>query len=84
MKETESNIICPADKGKAVVVEDRDSYLAKTQDQIYEGEYELSSKKEKNILRKLHRKLMNQLVSMGINEWKDQRKFTVMGPVMES
>ena len=66
------------------MVEDRDSYLAKTQDQIHEGEYELSSKKEKTILRKLHRKLMNQLVSMGINEWKDQRKFTVTGPVMAS
>ena len=28
LKEDESIIICPADKGKAVVIEDRDTYLA--------------------------------------------------------
>ena len=37
LKEDESIIICPADKGKTVVVEDIDSYLANTQNQIYEG-----------------------------------------------
>ena len=30
LKEDDSIIICPADKGKAVVVEDRDTYMAKT------------------------------------------------------
>ena len=84
LKDDESIIICPADKGKAVVVEDRDSYLAKSKDQIHEGNYELSNKKEKSILRKLHRKLMNQLISMGIKDWKDQQKYTVTGPVMVS
>ena len=39
-------IICPADKGKAVVVEDRDVYMAKTQHQIHEGDYVLSNKSE--------------------------------------
>ena len=34
LTEDESIIICPADKGKAVVVEDREVYLLKTQDQI--------------------------------------------------
>jgi len=84
LKEDESIIICPADKGKAVVVEDRDSYLAKTQDQIHEGDYERTNRSEKAILRKLHRNLMNQLISMGITDWKDQRKYTVTGPVMAS
>jgi len=84
LKQDDSIIICPADKGKAVVVEDRDTYLAKTEDQIHEGQYERTNKKEKNILRKLHKKLMNQLVSMGIKDFKDQRKYTVTGPVMAS
>ena len=60
LKKDDSVIICPADKGKAVVVEDTDSYLAKTQDQIHEGGYERTSRSEKAILRKLHRNLMNQ------------------------
>ena len=84
LKQDDSIIICPADKGKAVVVEDRDTYLAKTEDQIHEGQYERTNKKEKNILRKLHKKLMNQLVSMSIKDFKDQRKYTVTGPVMAS
>ena len=49
LKQDDSIIICPADKGKAVVVEDRDTYLAKTEDQIHEGQYERTNKKEKNI-----------------------------------
>ena len=45
--EDDSIIICPADKGKAVVVEDRETYLTKTRDQIAEGDYELATGKEK-------------------------------------
>ena len=33
-----SIVICPADKGKAIVIEDRDSYLSKMQQQLDEGE----------------------------------------------
>ena len=84
LKEDDSIIICPADKGKAVVVEDRETYLAKTQDQIHEGNYELSNKNEKTILRKLHRKIIDQLRDMGITEFKEQRRYTVTGPVMAS
>ena len=84
LKEDESIIICPADKGKAVVVEDRITYMAKTQDQICEGDYILTEKKEKTILRRLHRKLMDQLISMGITDWKEQRLYTVTGPVLAS
>ena len=36
------------------------------------------------MFRKLHRKLMNQVVSIGINEWKDEQKYTVTGPAMAS
>ena len=37
LKEDEPIIICPADKGKVVAVEDRETYIAKTNDQIQEG-----------------------------------------------
>jgi len=84
LMEDDSIIICPADKGKAVVVEDRETYLTKTRDQIAEGDYELAKGKEKTILTRLHRKLMNQLKSMGIEDFKEQRKYTVTGPVMAS
>ena len=84
LKEDDSIIICPADKGKAVVVEDRETYLAKMQDQIHEGSYELTRKGEKVILRKLHRKFVVQLVAMGIKDSKEQRRYTATGPVMAS
>ena len=42
LKADDTIIICPADKGKAVVVEDRDVYMVKTKDQILEGDYVLS------------------------------------------
>ena len=51
MKEDGSIIIYPADKGKAVVIEHKEVYLMKTQDQISEGDYVKTSKKEKTILR---------------------------------
>ena len=48
--EDQTIIICPADKGKAIVIEDRETYLSKMQDQIDEGDYELNGRKEKTIL----------------------------------
>ena len=66
------------------MMEDRKSYLAKTQDQIHEGNYELSNKSEKTILRRLHRKIVDQLRAMGITEFKEQRRYTVTGPVIAS
>jgi len=84
LKEDDSIIICPADKGKAVVVEDRETYLMKTQDQISGGDYELTKKKEKTILRRLHKRLMDQLISMGITDYKEQRLYSVTGPVLAS
>jgi len=61
LMDDDSIIICPADKGKAVVLEDKETYLMKTNDQLAEGEYELAKGKERTILGRLHRKLMNQL-----------------------
>ena len=84
LKNDKSRIICPADKGKAVVVEDTDSYLSKLQDQIDEGEYKLITISEKTILKKLHKKLMNQLISMGITDFNEQKKYSVTAPVMAS
>ena len=37
LKEDEMIIICLVNKGKAVAVEDREAYMAMTQDQIHEG-----------------------------------------------
>ena len=41
-----------------------------------------SRKESRTILTRLHRKLIAQLKSMGIEDFKEQRKFTVTGPVM--
>ena len=49
---------------------------------IHEGNYEITKKGEKTILRKLHKKLMNQLISMEIKDFKEQRRYTITGPVM--
>ena len=66
------------------MIEDRETYLSKMQDQIHEGNYEISKKGEKTILRRLHRRIVDQLIAMGIDDWKEQRRFTVTGPVMAS
>ena len=58
-------IICPADKGKAVVVEDRDAYKEKMQQQIDEGDYKPAKGKEKTLLNKIHGKLVAQLKKWG-------------------
>ena len=54
------------------------------QDQIHEGNYEITKKNEKTILRRLHRRIVDQLIEMGIDGWKEQRRYTVTGPVMAS
>ena len=79
-----SIIICPADKGKAIVIEDKDTYLAKMQQQIDEGDYKLEKRKEKTLLDKLHKKLLNQLKNMKIdmNDFKEKRKYLVSAPVL--
>ena len=61
LKADDSIIICPADKGKAVVIEDRETYLSKMH----------SKKGEKTILRRLHKQLMDQLIAVGIEDFKD-------------
>ena len=50
LKEDVSIIICSADKGKAVVVEDTETYIYKMQQQINEGDYELAKGSEKALL----------------------------------
>ena len=39
LKDDMSIIICPADKGKAVVVEDRNAYMEKMQKKVDKGDY---------------------------------------------
>ena len=56
LKADDSIIICPADKGKAIVMEDCENYLLKMQDQLDKGDFELNDSKEKTLLDKLHKK----------------------------
>ena len=79
-----SIIICPADKGKAIVIEDRESYLSKMQQQLDEGDYKIDNRKEKTLLDKLHKKLINQLRSMDIDidDFKEKRKYLVSAPML--
>jgi hypothetical protein len=82
LKEDESIIICPADKGKAVVVEDRSTYLNKMQDQIEAGDYEVSKRSEKSLLDKIHKKLVAQFKKMGLDKFVDRRQYLVTAPVI--
>ena len=77
-------IICPADKGRAIVLEDRDSYLLKLQQQLDEGDYIIDNRKEKTLLDKLHKKLLNQLRAMDIDmdDFKEKRKYLVSAPML--
>ena len=77
-------IICPADKGRAIVLEDRDSYLLKMQQQLDEGDYIIDNRKEKTLLDKLHKKLLNQLRAMDIDmdDFKEKRKYLVSAPML--
>ena len=80
--EDHTSIICPADKGKAIVIEDRKTYLSKMQDQIDEGDYELNGRKEKTILDKLHKKFTTQLKIMDIDldDKKERYKYLSSAP----
>ena len=82
LKDDMSIIICPADKGKAVVVEDRDVYMENMQKQVDEGDCKPAKGKEKTLLNKIHRKLVAQLKKMGMTEFKDRRRFLVTAPVL--
>ena len=82
--EDDSIIICPADQGKAVVIEARDMYLIKTQHHIIKKDYTLMAKNEKSVHRRLHGKLMDQLISMVITDTKEQKVYTAIGPVIVS
>ena len=79
-----SIVICPADKGKAIVIEDRDIYLSKMQDQLDEGDYELNGRTEKTLLDKLHKKLTTQLKTMDIDldNKKERYKYLSSAPVL--
>ena len=79
-----SIVICPADKGKAIVIEDRDIYLSKMQNQLDEGDYELNGRTEKTLLDKLHKKLTTQRKSMDIDldNKKERYKYLSSAPVL--
>ena len=58
IKQDQSIVIVPAGKGRAVVIEDRENYLMKMQDQLNDGVYVLLSRSEKPLLKGLHNKLI--------------------------
>ena len=82
IKEDETIIICPADKGKAIVIEDRDNNILKQNAEIDQGDYVLAKGKEKSLIDKIHKKLVKQLESMGLTDFKDRREYLVTAPVM--
>jgi len=75
-------IICPADKGKAIVIEDRETYIQKMYQQIEEGDYAKATKSEKTLLDNIHQKLVAQLKAMGLTNFKQRRPYLVTAPVM--
>jgi len=66
-------MIVPADKGRAVVVMDRETYLQKMQDQLLGDDYveipaeEVAAGGEKKLLDGLHAKLVEKLKEMGVD-----------------
>ena len=80
--EDETIIICPADKGKAIVIEDRETYIQKMYQQIEEGDYAKATKSEKTLLDNIHQKLVAQLKAMGLTNFKQRRPYLVTAPVM--
>ncbi|CAM9419590.1 unnamed protein product, partial [Heterosigma akashiwo] len=66
-------LIVPADKGRAVVVMDRETYLQKMQDQLLSDDYvempaeEVAAGGEKKLLDGLHAKLVEKLKEMGVD-----------------
>ena len=79
-----SIVICPADKGKAIVIEDRDNYLSKMQDQHDEGDYELDGRKEKTHLDKFHKQLTTQfkIMAIDLDDKKERYKYVSAAPVL--
>ena len=66
------------------MIEDRDTYLKKMQEQIDEGDCKLDNRKEKTLLDNLQKKLTSQLKSMNIDleDFKEKRKYLVSSPVL--
>ena len=68
--EDESIIICPADNRKAIFIKDNKNYIQKMYQQIDEGDYAKATQSEKTLLDSIHQKLVAQLKSMGLTEFK--------------
>ncbi|CAN0111622.1 unnamed protein product, partial [Heterosigma akashiwo] len=73
LKDDKDILIVPADKGRAVVVMDRETYLQKMQDQLLGDDYvempaeEVAAGGEKKLLDGLHAKLVGKLMEMGVD-----------------
>ena len=73
LKDDNDILIVPADKGRAVVVMDRETYLQKMPDQLLGDDYdempaeEVAAGGEKKLLDGLHAKLVEKLQEMGVD-----------------
>ena len=67
---------------KWIVIEDRDTYIQKMYQQIEEGEYTKATRSEKTLQDNIHQKLVAQLKSMGLTDFKQRRPNLVTAPVM--
>jgi len=84
LKEDKSIIITSADKGAAVCIEDKTSYLKKCQDQLKSDDYILSKASANQILLKLQKKILMAMKELGISKLFEKRRYTVSDPVSGS
>jgi hypothetical protein len=75
-----SIVICPADKGKAIVIEDRQNYIKKKYDQIKDGDYEPVERSESAIIGEMQSLIKDQLKNMGYLKRGERAKFLFSTP----
>jgi hypothetical protein len=81
IKHDKSIVVCPADKGNAIVIEDRSNYMQKLDDQIQNGDYAVCQTREQSIIDNLQKSILHQLQEMKIGKT-DRRSFMVTAPTM--
>jgi hypothetical protein len=82
LRNDDSIVICSADKGRAIVILNRNDYIKKSEDQIKEGDYVLVERDEASIIKDIQDCFKAQLKEMGIKDWEERRKWLVTTPSM--
>jgi hypothetical protein len=81
LKKDDTIIVCPADKGRAIVIEDKVVYMNKLYEQIALGDYSIVDQKEDTIINRLQRKISQQLKTMNL-ENSEKRSIMITAPAM--